>query len=130
MEKSATNHIRTVVAHFLKMNLITKEHLRIFDLYESNSDSLARVGTKKEKELFKNNNLFEKINELIHNQYLIKNKLASKKFSEELNIEIEKNLIDKSLKKHIDYLRKKYYEPEKEKSIFSSIMDILWAAFG
>ena len=72
------------------MNLITKEHLRIFDQYESNSDSLARVGTKKQKELFKNNNLFEKINELIHNQYLIKNKLASKKFSEELNIEIEK----------------------------------------
>ncbi|WP_238388515.1 hypothetical protein, partial [Christiangramia aestuarii] len=63
------------------MNLITIEHLRIFDRHGGNYESLERVGTNKEKELFIDNDIFEKIDELVHNQYLIKNNLASRKFS-------------------------------------------------
>ncbi|WP_162431116.1 hypothetical protein, partial [Christiangramia aestuarii] len=78
-----------------------------------NYESLERVGTNKEKELFIDNDIFEKIDELVHNQYLIKNNLASRKFSDQLNIEIEKNLENKSLKNYIDQLAKKYYDTKK-----------------
>ncbi|WP_156277990.1 hypothetical protein [Christiangramia aestuarii] len=45
------------------MNLITIEHLRIFDQHGGNYESLERVGTNKEKELFIDNDIFEKIDE-------------------------------------------------------------------
>ncbi len=108
---------------------LTKKHLGIFDTYEGKKASLEKVGTKKEKELFKNGE-FEKIIELINTEF----KIQKKELTE---TEIEKHKSELSLifdnfwnKKSLKYLSKKYCETEKEQSTFSTMMDMFWAMFG
>ena len=108
---------------------LTKRHLRVFDNYQGKKSSLEKVGSPKEKELFQNGE-FEKIQRLITNEY----KLKSKELSaiEIQNHQVELNAVLKGIwnRKAIKYLSNKYGGPDKEKSTFSSIMEMLWAMFG
>lgn len=101
----------------------------IYNIYEGKKSLLENVGTQKEKELFLNGE-FEKITKLIQTEHKTKKNELSE--SEIQNHKSELNLIFDSdwNKKSLRFLSKKYCEPEKEESIFDSLMSMLWAIFG
>ena len=108
---------------------LTKKHLQVFDIYEGKKNVLENVGTENEKGLFRNGE-FDKIKELIKSEFSIKQKklttLEIQNHKNELNLLFESSWNKKSIK----YLSKKYCEPEKQQSTFSTIMDILCGLFG
>ena len=82
-----------------------------------------------EKDLFQNGE-FEKISHLIDTEYRIKTKQATESEIREHKLQLDTIFDSKWNKRSLRYLSKKYCEPKKEETLFSSIMSMLWAMFG
>ena len=110
------------------MDRITKKHLQIFDLYNGNDDTFAKMAKSKEKKLFSGNQ-FETISELIENQYLVESGKTNEEFKLKHLDKLKQTLEHKNLSRIIKYLSRKYLEGKKEQSLLKNIMWMLWAIF-
>ncbi|WP_367752669.1 hypothetical protein [Flavobacterium sp. WC2430] len=62
--------------------MITLEKLKIYDKYAGDEDYLARLGSQKELELFKQNSDWFEINNFKQDMHLISQNLTSEKYIE------------------------------------------------
>ncbi|MBK0403175.1 hypothetical protein I5M27_09275 [Adhaeribacter sp. BT258] len=73
------------------MKTITIKHVQIFEKYLGDDDGFARSGTGKEKEYFQKGE-WALIGNIIQDLELIENGLASKKYEEEINRNLQEEL--------------------------------------
>ena len=76
--------------------MITKDKINIYLKYNADIDSWARYGTKSDKNVLKDDDWYT-IDKLIQNATLLKNNLASEKFKDKLNEEINNSCHDKTV---------------------------------
>jgi len=76
--------------------MITVEKLRVYDSYEGDVDSLARMGNEHENRLFTSNGDWMLITNFYQDILLINNWLASKAYAENCMVSMRANCDDES----------------------------------